>query len=361
MNQLFISLLSINPVKMRVPEKRSDDEALLSLDFIIGFTIFMVALIFVSVMISGLLVHLQSRTIDYDAVAYRTSVVLVEDPGEPSNWQQANLMIPAERDGVKRLGLAVNKYYPGILKQSKVDKFFNNSPSSGCSATDRFCDPEDYRDKLIFGDYPYNFNISLRKLDNTSNISVVGSPVQNNTNFGYMKRIVKIQEPGSVDTINALNTSDGGNQTTITVRIDFSELYTLPAPYQIDPLNDEMKIIIQNFSADSFTANLTGFQVCKYPLIGLPGCVGENSYDNSPDMIVKVDGNSSNTEKIQDNVTVTFEPGFFSRVGYDAFSSVDTIFSFDRNVTNQSIYYYNYTANLTVQPLEPAVLEVRVW
>jgi hypothetical protein len=359
MNQLFICILPINPVKMRVPGKRSDDEALLSVDFIIGFTIFMVALIFVSVMISGLLVHLQSRTIDYDAVAYRTSVVLVEDPGEPSNWQLANLMIPAERDGVKRLGLAVNKYYPGILKQSKVDKFFNSSPFSGCTATYQFCDPVDYRAKLIFGDYPYNFNISLRKLDNTPPMSV-GSPVQNNTNFGYMKRIVKIQEPGSVDTIYALNTSDGGNQTTITVRIDFSDLYTIPAPYQIDPLNDEMKIVIQNFS-DNFTANLTGIQVCKYPLIGLPGCVGEDSYDNSPRMRVIVDGNNSSASEIKNNVSVTFEPGFFSRVGYDAFSSVDTIFSFDRNVTNQSIYNYNYTANLTVHPLESAVLEVRVW
>jgi hypothetical protein len=360
MNQLFICILPINPVKMRVPGKRSDDEALLSLDFIIGFTIFMVALIFVSVMISGLLVHLQSRTIDYDAVAYRTSVVLVEDPGEPSNWQLANLMIPAERDGVKRLGLAVNKYYPGILIQSKVDKFFNNSPSSGCSATDQFCDPQDYRNKLIFGDYPYDFNISLKRLDNTSYNYTVGNPVHNNTNFGYMKRIVKIQEPGSVDTINALNTSDGGNQTTITVRCDFSELYTLPAPYQIDPLNDEMKIVIQNFSAD-FTANLTGIQVCKYPLIGLPGCVGENSYDTSPRMRVIVDGVNNSSSTIKNNVSVTFEPGFFSRVGYDAFSSVDAIFNFDKNVTNQSIYYYNYTANLTLPSLEPAVLEVRVW
>ncbi|NYT21889.1 MAG: hypothetical protein GKC07_08855, partial [Methanomicrobiales archaeon] len=71
---------------MRVPGKIDHEEGLLSIDFIIGFTIFMVALIFVAIMISGLLVHLQSRTIDYDAVAYRTSVVLVEDPGEPS-WE----------------------------------------------------------------------------------------------------------------------------------------------------------------------------------------------------------------------------------------------------------------------------------
>lgn len=333
------------------------------MDFIIGFTIFMIALIFVALMISGLLVNLQGRTIDYDAVAYRTSVVLVEDPGEPNNWHLANLAIPSERDSVKRLGLAIDKYYPGILKRNKVDKFFNYTYSPGCMMTDKFCNPEDYREKLIFGDYPYNFNISLRGIDNVSYYYHTGIPFQNNTNFGYIKRIVKIQEPGSTDTINALNTPAGGNKKEITVRFDFSELYNRLAPYRIDPLNEEMKIVIRNFSVSgNFTPNLTGnkVQVCKYPLAGLPGCVGEASYDNSPDMIVKVDGIYSSNSTIHDNVTISFEPGFFTRVGYDEFSSIDTILSFDQNVTNESIYYYNYTANITLQ-LQPAVLEVRVW
>jgi hypothetical protein len=348
---------------MRVPEKRSDDEALLSLDFIIGFTIFMVALIFVAVMISGLLVHLQSRTIDYDAVAYRTSVVLVEDPGEPKAWPLMNLIIPAERDDVKRLGLAVDKYYPGILKQNKVEKFFINASSPSCMGGDVFCTPEDYRDKLIFGDYPYSFNISLKGIDNPNYSYHVGPEVQDNTNYGYVKRIVKIQRPGGVDTINALSTEAGGNQTTMTIRFDFSELYNRSPPYLIDPLNEEMKIVIQNFSTFNPGPNLTGnrVQVCKYPLAGLPGCVGENSYDNSPDMNVTVDSTNSSASQISNNVTITFEPGFFTRVGYDQFSSIDTILTFDQNVTNESIYYYNYTANITLPELQPAVLEVRVW
>ena len=51
----------------------------LSLDFLAGFTIFILGFIIVITMASGLLVGLQSRTIDYDAVAYRTAVILVED------------------------------------------------------------------------------------------------------------------------------------------------------------------------------------------------------------------------------------------------------------------------------------------
>src|SRR5271157_427349 len=80
--------------------KKMNNSGLLSIDFIIGFTIFMIAFIAVAVLISGLLVNLQSKTIDYDAVAYRTGVILVEDPGtgdpipdypsgfvKPSDWE----------------------------------------------------------------------------------------------------------------------------------------------------------------------------------------------------------------------------------------------------------------------------------
>jgi hypothetical protein len=340
---------------MRVPEKRSDDEALLSLDFIIGFTIFMVALIFVAVMISGLLVHLQSRTIDYDAVAYRTSVVLVEDPGEPTNWPQMNLTFPAERDSIKRMGLAVARNYPGILKMNKVEKFFDFNKSPGCLVKDDFCVPEDYQEKLIFGDYPYHFNISLKNLNTSQNYSVGAVPPEGN--YGYMKRIVKIQKPGSEEYIDA---NPNGTRNTTTIRFNFYELYDRPAPYRIDPLNEEMVIFIQNFTSFPIKPNLTNIQICKYPLAGLPGCIGENAYDTSPDMIVRVDSDKPSTDQIDDNITVILEAGLFPRIGYDEFSSIDTILTFDRNVTNETLYYYNYST-ITLPELESGVLEVKIW
>ncbi|NLZ31190.1 MAG: hypothetical protein GX885_10720, partial [Methanomicrobiales archaeon] len=54
---------------------------MLSLDFLAGFTIFLLALIMVVNMVPGLLAGLESSGIDYDAVAYRTGVILAEDPG----------------------------------------------------------------------------------------------------------------------------------------------------------------------------------------------------------------------------------------------------------------------------------------
>jgi hypothetical protein len=76
----------------------TDDTGTLSIDFIAGFTIFLVAFIWVLSMVPGLLVNLQGHTIDYDAVAYRTGVILVEDPGWPVSppWEsQQNFSVPS--------------------------------------------------------------------------------------------------------------------------------------------------------------------------------------------------------------------------------------------------------------------------
>jgi len=346
---------------MRVPGKIDHEEGLLSLDFIIGFTIFMVALIFVAIMISGLLVHLQSRTIDYDAVAYRTSVVLVEDPGEPNDWHLKNLTYPSERDDVRRLGLAVEKNYPGILKLNKVEKFFNNSPPVGCYVADKFCNPEDYRERLIFGDYPYKFNISLKGLGPTPLPPYsIGSEIPPNSSHGFIKRIVKIQMQNATLRI-PLSPEPDLNKTTITIRIDFSDLYARAPPYRIDPLNEELNILINGFGSLSQT-NITDLKLCTYPLIGTPGCIGEDAYDDPPRMNVSIDGISYIPgDKVDDNVTLIIDQGFFHRVGYDRFDAVDAVLTFDANVTNQSLFYYNYTTVDSLPWLEPAVIEVSVW
>jgi hypothetical protein len=98
----------------------TDDTGTLSIDFIAGFTIFLVAFIWVLSMVPGLLVNLQGHTLDYDAVAYRTGVILVEDPGWPVSppWESQ------QNFSVTRFGLAVSRDTPNILSQEKIDRFF---------------------------------------------------------------------------------------------------------------------------------------------------------------------------------------------------------------------------------------------
>ena len=356
------------------PREPDREEGLLSLDFVIGFSIFMIGLIFVAIMISGLLVHLQGRTIDYDAVAYRTSVVLVEDPGEPGNWQLSNLTFPAERASVRRLGLAIEKNYPGILLLDKVDKFFTSEQN--CLVEGTFCSPEDYRKKLIFGDYPYQFNISLKNLDSPLDPPLyVGDPVPSNARYGFIKRIVKIQKPDSVHIFNATADNESVINTT-TFRFDIGELSAVPPPYRIDPLNQEVHIIIQNISPQNITGvwpAITDVSICTYPVaMAGGGCIGSDAYSDSPRMNVTIDGTipynpgDMITDTVEKNVSVILEKGYFTRIGYDRFGVIDLIIVFDQNVTNEAVYNYNYTtlASLpspSLPELETAVLEVRIW
>jgi hypothetical protein len=158
----------------------TDDAGNLSIDFLAGFTIFMVALIYVATLIPGLFIGLQSRTIDYDAVAYRTGVILAEDPGQPSNpsWEAPY----TDPSTILRFGLALSKDTPNILSTAKINSFF-------CST--EFVYPNDYQSRAVFGDYPYQFNISLQIAGDNYTRSV-GDILPEG--YGYSRRVVKIKE-----------------------------------------------------------------------------------------------------------------------------------------------------------------------
>ena len=90
----------------------------------------MISFIVVVTMTSGLLIGLSSKSIDYDSVAYRTGVILAEDPG----WTVKNSTLwggdpnspykDYDISQISRLGLAVERDTPNIVSQNKVDLFF---------------------------------------------------------------------------------------------------------------------------------------------------------------------------------------------------------------------------------------------
>jgi len=334
-----------------------DEEGQLSIDFIIGFTIFMISFIFVISMASGLLVGLQSRTIDYDAVAYRTSVVLVEDPGEPRDWHLLDLTIPADRDSLKRLGLSISRLSPGLLQQQKVDAFFNWDSSAGCTGTESLCYPDEYKEKLIFGDYPYSFNIALRKLNESTPLVVGGNYPPKH---GYSRRVVKIKQPGAIMTMNITNPLYGVMKTT-NISMEFSDLYGLINPlYRFDTLNERTIITIQNVRS---IVNITSIpEVCVYPPEGgTPTCL--YAPGSSPTILVKPGGGPPCTAfpcQIVNGTEIYIEEGFFSRIGLDEFSTIEIRIATDQNVFDAFPYDFNYYTATLAAP-EPAVLEVRVW
>jgi hypothetical protein len=352
-----------------------DDGGNLSIDFLAGMTLFMIAIIWVATMVPGLLIGLQSRSIDYDAVAYRTGVILVEDPGMPANppWE---IIDDLQKDQIERLGLTISKETPYILKLSKVNRFF-------CSTS--FSYPDDYQHRVIFGDRPYRFNISLTTFDGMMNNSVGDIKPDG---FGYIRRLVKLKYPSNA-TIEAPNYRNSGLSANVTthifsVHINCTNLIgdeRNPA-YQINPLRDQIMVNI---------SNLRG-AVISYPPEPLPDAIGitlsaieiyrQNPAQSfgkvreylgpDPMLGVYIDGRSTTAPilpaSVNDNVSVIFSPGFFYGIATDntnLYINYTYILTAKANFFNNSFtspYPYDYSPTKVTQPkLKESVLEVAIW
>ncbi|MCT8338125.1 hypothetical protein FKB36_11665 [Methanoculleus sp. Afa-1] len=338
----------------------------MSLDFLVGFTIFMLALIMVVSMVPGLLVGLQSSGIDYDAVAYRTGVILAEDPGWPvyPPWE---MKTDAYKDEIERMGLAASKETPNILLSTKVDAFFNS-----------FFTADDYRSKAIFGDIPYSYNFSLRSEDYNY---ATGDPLP--PGYGYIRRAVKIKEPGvaNISYNSSFNetTLDPSEPRVFTVRLDFSQLLdpSVGPAYRIDPRTEPVNITITEFgrylnaTASAENATLRDVTFWKMdPTVPMPRFTRiPFSYNTEdPDLYtLSLDGNSSDLKPnapVNSSISLVLKPVATSIFTLDQNSVLDIRFTFDDGVPQRTFmngtYLYDYD-NVTIADLKPAVLEVAIW
>lgn len=229
------------------------------MDFLIGFSIFLLALIMVLTMIPGIFAGLESAQIDYDAVAYRTSVILCEDPGWPADQDPWETLDTVHVDDIERLGLAISSVSPNILSKEKVSSFFNNNNNLVLTE-------ENYRSKAIFGDVPYYYNISLKIEDDPVNTTGNVAP---DSGYGYMRRLVKFKEPGYAMINSALHNASSSNlspsftiYTEFSVLFNYSELQnkSIDEPYRFMPQSEPASVTIFNFYnsfADNNITNVT--------------------------------------------------------------------------------------------------------
>jgi hypothetical protein len=342
----------------------TDDAGNMSIDFLVGFTIFLLAFIWVATLIPGIMIGLQSNTLDYDAVAYRTGVILAEDPGSPVSpgWESYNDM---QKANITRFGLAVSKDTPNILSQDKVNRFFCTS----------FVYPEEYQQRAIFGDRPYHFNISLLDIERGETRSV--GEVRPD-GYGYIRRLVKIKGTSNAS-INAYNYRNTENVKTHEFSILFNNTKLLgdikDPDYQIIPSREQTLINITYLNATmnqvpAPAINLTSIKV--YKLEGGTFALVRN-YERP-----YIDGNSFFSVPpvlVQENVTLKFDPQFFAIMRGD-FSRIyiNLTFNLQNKVTgipvnstflNHSMttpFDYGYNPANVAQPrLRDAVVEVAVW
>jgi hypothetical protein len=356
-----------------------NDSGLLSIDFIAGFTIFMIAFIIVVTMVSGLLVSLQSRTIDYDALAYRTGVILTEDAGDPggagdlndpyaAGWEVKNFGSTQEKNQIIRLGLALSKNYPNILSSAKVDKFFKSN--TGLKADDYLA----YRQKLMLFNYNnqyltttptfYRFNIRLESIETPSDYPKESVP--RNTlfpqysppyvgdddtfvqNYGFSHRVVKIKQPSSM-TVNLSEPPGDPDQTTFSVQYDKEDFNSTPLGitmglrYNIDPYNEQTAVnVTLNNSASAVLISVRSIQYFN----NTGGAPFEQDISpTSPTVKVYLnsDGKAdpatqwplSTTVNSHSNVLIVVEPGYLegSQFSVKNASSISLKCTFLENVT----------------------------
>jgi hypothetical protein len=348
----------------------TDDSGALSIDFIACFTIFLLAFIWVLSMIPGLLVGLQGYTIDYDAVAYRTGVILVEDPGWPVSppWESQ------QNFSVIRFGLAVSRDTPNILSQGKIDRFFSNASVYGA-----FAYPDDYHQRVIFGDYPYRFNISLLDVEKNK-LQSVGEVVPEG--YGYIRRVVKIKGLSNATISNTSSSwhinADNVTSHEFSILVNNSGLKVQKNPaYEIDPARDQIMVnitdlrwAIQNTTVPLDSINITLSKINVYKVDA--GILSLVRTFNTP----YIDGNSSTTQppvEVKNNVSLKFTPAFFDilnagnspvyiNLTFDLSTAGSPYSSQFLNNTWSSPFDYDYnTPEVTRPRLRDAMVEVAVW
>jgi hypothetical protein len=330
-------------------------------------------------MVPGLLAGLESSGIDYDAVAYRTGVILVEDPGwwaeDPNGQGEGQERLRdgpswemVDKDKIKRVGLAVSRETPNILLSTKVEKFFSTS----------FFDEDDYRSKAIFGDIPYSYNFSLNisNPDGTYDLKQTGSPIP--LGYGYIRRVVKIKEPGVAEINESFKDRYTGvewNSTArnFTVRLDFSHLLdpTIKPIYRINPRIEPVNVTITDFRdylndsyEDAALKNVTFWKTTKED--PRPVRLSWLSYnEKKPDTYtLHLDGDSHNltpNEPVNSSISLVLRPNFMTFMGPT--DTLDIQFNFDENPPKTNItgiHHYNNTS-VTRPDLKTAVLEVAIW
>lgn len=155
-----------------------DEIAQMSLDFLSGFFIFSLALISTFVTIPVIFSGLQATSIDLHPVAYRTSVILAEDPGyrvtasgNGTDWESYADSLNISY--VKRIGLAVSNEQPNVLALSKIYALSSLYSSTNSSAV---------RDRIglktSFKDYYYN--ISFQRFKSTTSKPIYASELSGN-------------------------------------------------------------------------------------------------------------------------------------------------------------------------------------
>ncbi|HTY91833.1 MAG TPA: hypothetical protein VMC84_11705 [Methanocella sp.] len=165
-----------------------DDSGQINLDFLFGVAVFLLTFIYAVTFIPGLFTPYQPGAIDLSSVAYRTSAILVEDPGW---YSQGSVNGTDWEDNIgllSRIGLADDKEHPNVLSQSKID-CLNEILANSSNYTI-------VRDHMgLHGSIEYDVSVSI-KMNGTGTelVNTSSWPMRSTTNVESIERSVLVDK-----------------------------------------------------------------------------------------------------------------------------------------------------------------------
>jgi len=312
-------------------------------------------------MVPGITLGISSQSIDYNAVAYRTGVILVEDPGycvidddirDRTCWEQKK-NTDSKKAEIQRFGLAVSSVSCNILSISKIERFFNEPGPGYYNFT-----PTEYRDQLFFTDIPYHYNISVKSVGAGINYYSVGGPVPE-SEYGYIRRLVKVKEHIPATTINLTGkvTNSASEVKTYTVAMNFSTLLnkSINPAYRIDPSSETVTINLTDFG-ETLNGSFTYATLDKIELWrgGIPFNLGDPA---------AIDGVSPPASyNVYSNISLIVEPeDYHGKI--TSIDQIEIIYTFENSPSRTNISgTFNYSYSTVSAPqLKDGVVEVAVW
>jgi hypothetical protein len=170
---------------MMQKKRLESDSAQINIDFLAGISIFLISFLLAVQLVPNLFIPFQGQPVTLHSVAYRTSVILCEDPGwyngtnvsgTNQTWNGTNWEV--HPDNVSRIGLAKNKFSsnlstPLTLSAAKIitlAELYNSSdPDSYSNIQEKLGLTTSYR--------KYDYNISMIRFDGVLSSYMNGTPI----------------------------------------------------------------------------------------------------------------------------------------------------------------------------------------
>lgn len=165
-------------------------EGQMTLDFLFGLVIFLLAVLYLVSAIPGIFLPYQNNAVDLSSVVYRTSALLVEDPGyfvSPDNTAYGTQWERQSTGYLARVGLASDKSEPNVISEDKLLALGQLPYTTS-------------RDKLgLNNSVSYDYNLTMTWINNSTGPSpvyteTINGITPNSENVETIQRSVLVDE-----------------------------------------------------------------------------------------------------------------------------------------------------------------------